>query len=271
MDNLHIEEKKIPTLPMVYYISGNSKNDTIVFIHAAFANHKQYDEQVEFFSTQYNVITVDLIGHGKSLDVKKGDNIADTADWLNEILNNEGISKTHLVGISIGAILIQDFAIKYPEKVSSLSCIGGYDINHFDGKKQKENSKGQAFMMLKALFSMKWFAESNKKISAYTTEAQDKFCNMNQEFPRKSFMYLSGLNGLVNKNRFVDREYSLLIGCGEHDIPMAIDIAKEWSNQEKNRILIIFEGAGHLVNMDVPKVFNKQLQKFLGMVSGKPL
>ncbi|MFI3238008.1 MAG: alpha/beta hydrolase [Lachnospiraceae bacterium] len=266
MNNVRMDEKKLATLPMVYYISDNSKKETIVFVHAAFVNHTQYDEQVRFFSKQYNVITLDLIGHGKSLDLKKGDNIAGTADWINEILIYESISKIHLVGISIGAVLIQDFAIKYPEKVSSLVCLGGYDINRFDVKKQRENSKGQAFMMIKAIFSMKWFAQSNKKISAYTIEAQNRFCSMNQAFSRKSFMYLSGLNGLVNKDRWVIRNYPILIGCGEHDIPMAIDIAKEWSAYEQNSTLLIFEGAGHLVNMDVPKAFNEQLLEFYDLI-----
>lgn len=37
----------------------------------------------------------------------------------------------------IGAILIQDFANKFPDKVASLCCIGGYDINNFDPALQK--------------------------------------------------------------------------------------------------------------------------------------
>ena len=34
-------------------------------------------------------------------------------------------------------------------------------------------------MMLKAMFSIKAFAEDNKKIAAYTKEAQEKFYQMN--------------------------------------------------------------------------------------------
>lgn len=70
----------------------------------------------------------------------------------------ENIEKVHLVGISIGAILIQDFANKYPDMVSSLACFGAYDINNFDISMQKENGKAQVLMMLKAIFSIKWFA-----------------------------------------------------------------------------------------------------------------
>ena len=44
-------------------------------------------------------------------------------------METEKIEKINLVGVSIGAVLVQDFANKYPSKVSSLTCIGGYDNN----------------------------------------------------------------------------------------------------------------------------------------------
>lgn len=82
---------------------------------------------------------------------------------------NRKIEKIHIVGISLGAVLAQDFANQYPEAVQSLACFGGYDINNFDAKMQKENSASQTLMMLKALFSIKWFAKSNKNICLYFT------------------------------------------------------------------------------------------------------
>lgn len=49
-------------------------------------------------------------------------------------------------------------------------------------------------MMLKAMISIKWFAKANRKISAYTRQAQDDFYDMNIGFPKKSFMFLAGLS-----------------------------------------------------------------------------
>ena len=80
------------------------------------------------------------------------------SSWINKILKTEKIEKIHIVGISLGAVLAQDFANQYPEAVQSLACFGGYDINNFDVKMQKENSASQILMMLKAIFSIKWFA-----------------------------------------------------------------------------------------------------------------
>lgn len=59
------------------------------------------------------------------------------AVWTKEILKKEKIEKLHVVGISLGAVLAQDFANKYPETVQSLACFGAYDINNFATKMQK--------------------------------------------------------------------------------------------------------------------------------------
>ena len=159
-------------------------------------------------------------------------------------------------------MLIQDFANKYSQMVSSISCFGGYDINNFDISMQKENRKAQGLMMVKALFSIKWFAQSNKLISAYTEQAQEEFYEMNIRFPKKSFMYLAGLNNIVNKYT-TKRNYPILIGCGSKDIPMELDAIKMWYEFEPDSEVIIFNNAGHLVNMDVPHEFNKVVIDFI--------
>ncbi len=254
--------KKIESTPMMYYISENKHEETVLFIHSAFADHTQYAKQIEDFSQKFTIITVDLIGHGNSTKTQKGDGIEKTSQYINDILHEENISKVHLVGVSIGAVLVQDFANKYPEMVASMACFGGYDINNFDASMQKENRKAQGFMMLKAIFSIKWFAQSNKLISAYTTQAQEDFYQMNIRFPKKSFMYLAGLNGIVNKCT-TKRGYPILIGCGDKDIPMELKAVEMWHATEPNSQVMVFKNAGHLVNMDVPSEFNKVVIDFI--------
>ena len=142
------------------------------------------------------------------------------------------------------------------------SCFGGYDINNFDAKMQKENGASQMLMMLKALVSIKWFAKANKQISAYTLQAQNEFYDMNILFPKKSFMYLASLNSMVNTHQTKQRMYPLLIGCGKFDIPMELSAVEMWKNREPQAKVVIFEDAGHCVNMDVPQKFNEVMEKF---------
>lgn len=248
--------------PIAYYIDDGANGEWLVFLHAAFVDSRMFEKQFGYFSGKYNLLAVDILGHGKSVHTRKGDNIEKMSEWIDSIFQKHGISAAHFVGVSLGSVFIQDFACKYEDKVLSLTCFGGYDINNFDTKRQKANSKSQMKMLMKALFSVKWFAKANKKISAYTSDAQTEFYNLNIQFKKSSFRYLSGLQKLVNKRPKKQRRYELLVGCGEHDIPTEIEIVNEWAEYE-NCDKIILEGAGHCANMDVPHKFNICLENFL--------
>ncbi len=256
-----MKQYKLENTPIVYYIDDTAGKDYVVFFHAAFVDHRMFEKQFQYFSGKYNLLAIDILGHGNSTETKIGDSVEKMSDWLNLIFEKHNITAAHFVGVSLGAVFIQDFANKYQNKILSLACFGGYDINNFDFKKQKSNSKNQMKMMFKAIFSIKWFAKANKKISAYTKAAQQDFYNMNLQFRKKSFKYLAKLQKLVNKFPKTQREYKLLVGCGEHDIPMEIEIVNTWAENEKCD-KIIFQGAGHCVNMDRPKEFNACLESF---------
>lgn len=242
-----------------YYVNGAESETAIIFLHPAFGNHTCFDTQLDYFKN-YKLITVDLIGHGKSIGKGK---LEDTAEYINSIMQAEKINKINLVGVSLGAVLVQDFANKYPEKVASLMCIGGYDINNFPKELQDGNSKEQMKMMFRAFFSIKAFAEENKKISAYTKSAQEEFYKMNLEFKKSSFRYLASIGKMVNKQQTYERNYPLLIGVGEQDNDMAKKAAQTWHESEPNSQYAEFIGAGHIVNMDTPEQFNKALEKIL--------
>lgn len=248
--------------PITCFVSRSEQAEWILFIHAAFVDHNMFKAQFEYFEKQYNILAIDIIGHGQSTDTQKGDTVDKMSKWIFDILKTENIDKVHIVGVSLGAVLAQDFANQYPHAVSSLACFGGYDINNFDPKLKNENSAKQKLMMLKALFSVKWFAKANKKISAYTSQAQDEFFAMNMRFPKKSFMFLATLNSMVNKHKTGQRNYPLLIGCGKFDIPMELEAVKAWKSSEPDCRVVIFENAGHCVNMDVPEEFNKTMEEF---------
>ena len=136
-----MKPRKLSNSPVTYFISGTEHAQWVLFIHAAFVNHNMFQSQFEYFENKYNILAVDIIGHGQSTDTQKGDSIDKMSKWIFDILKAENIQKVHIVGVSLGAVLAQDFANHFPESVSSLACFGGYDINHFDMKLQKKIRK----------------------------------------------------------------------------------------------------------------------------------
>ncbi len=86
-------------------------------------------KQIRFFSKHFNLLLIDLRGHGKSKPhlgtkaLKKYTFSSITKDVL-EVLDYEKIKKSHFVGISLGTIIIRQLAEWHPERIQSM-VMGG--------------------------------------------------------------------------------------------------------------------------------------------------
>ena len=88
--------------PIKYYIDDTANNEWLVFIHAAFVDHRMFEKQFAYFSGKYNLLAVDILGHGNSINAKKGDTTSKMSDWINQIFEKHNISAAHFVGVSLG-------------------------------------------------------------------------------------------------------------------------------------------------------------------------
>lgn len=68
---------------------------------------------------------------------------------------------------------------------------------------------------------------------------------------------------MVNVCKTGERNYPLLIGCGEHDVPLAHAAVNMWKETENRAEVAVIPGAGHCANMDVPERFNQTLMEFM--------
>ena len=264
----HLQGRRLEGTPIVYYASraeGVVEAPWALLLHAAFVDHRMFRTQVEHLAGRCNVIAVDVLGHGASTEARRGDSLESMASWLDAILEAEGASQAHVLGVSLGGVLAQDFACAHPEKVASLAVFGAYDITRPDPELLKANGTAQMAMMGKALVSMRWFAEANKAISAFTEEAQQEFYELNLVFSKKSLRHLASLGKLVGKHEPCARNYPLLVGCGEHDLPLELKAVEAWAQAEPGCQTLVLEGAGHCANMDVPQRFNEALDRFWGL------
>ena len=77
------------------------KKETIIFLHGSGLSHIVWSLVEQFFSSRnYNVLSIDLPGHGNS-DGKSLKSIEEISDWLEKVFNKLNISKITIVGQSI--------------------------------------------------------------------------------------------------------------------------------------------------------------------------
>ena len=240
-----------------YYVSGKQNKPVILFIHPAFSDHACFYKQIDFFSQEFRVITIDLIGHGLSEVRNNKDKIDSSIEHIFEIIKTENIDKIHLVGVSMGSLIAQYFALKHPDKTLSLTSLGGYNINRTDKRVEKLQRKEMLGWIIRVIFSMDSFRKYAGTVSAVKKEEQMKFYESAQGFSRKSFTIMSSLNKLIENRPDPPRNYPLLIIAGEKDNDLAKQMAEIWHLTEPDSKFYIIEQTGHCANMDNPESFNE--------------
>ncbi len=104
---------------LYYEIRGSG--DPVVLLEGGGLDRRLWDDQFEVFARSYRVVRMDVRGFGKSADVSGP---YQSHEDLHGLLEALGISRAHLVGLSLGGRIAIDFALTYPNMVSSLVLVG---------------------------------------------------------------------------------------------------------------------------------------------------
>lgn len=106
-----------------YETQGNGP--PVVFIHGLGATSNVWHAQRTVLSKYFRVIVYDRSGCGRSPQAANGYSIEGWADELARLLEHLGVEKAAVVGHSLGSMIAQRFAAKYPERTSALVLAGG--------------------------------------------------------------------------------------------------------------------------------------------------
>lgn len=97
----------------------------VVFIHGLGATSNVWHAQRTVLSKFFRVIVYDRSGCGRSALQRNGYSINGWADELAGLLDDLGVASTVVVGHSLGSMIAQRFAAKYPERTRALVLAGG--------------------------------------------------------------------------------------------------------------------------------------------------
>lgn len=133
---------------MLHYTTylHKSSPEWVTFVHGAGGSSSIWFRQIRDFRQHFNVLLVDLRGHGQSkkpiYDKIKQYSFDVIGDDVIEVLDHLNIRKTHFVGISLGTIIIREITERYPERTASM-VMGGAIM--------ELNLRGQILMKLGTL------------------------------------------------------------------------------------------------------------------------
>lgn len=257
---------------MLHYTTYHHKTakQWVTFVHGAGGSSTIWFKQLREYVKHYNVLLLDLRGHGASKGKIKDafdskytfENI--TKDVI-EVLEHEKIEHSHFVGISLGTIIIRQIAEMRPNMVKSM--IMGGAIMKMNFRSQILMKFGNAFKsIIPYLWLYKFFAiiimpRRNHKESRllFIKEARKLY---QREFKRW-FRLTAEINPLLKFFRNAELAIPTLYVMGEED-HMFLPTIRKIVNDHKSANLFVVPNCGHVVNVEQPDIFNTVTLKFLG-------
>jgi 3-oxoadipate enol-lactonase len=111
---------KINDLDMFYEIHGEENETPLVLIMGIGSDASLWLLQIPEFSKKYKIIAFDNRDVGKTSKTDISYTIETMAEDTYHLLKKLGVEKAHILGFSMGGMIAQAFALRYPEKVMSL-------------------------------------------------------------------------------------------------------------------------------------------------------
>jgi len=107
-------------------LPNSNSSEWTIFIHGFGGSSNVWFKQVREFQQHFNVVLIDLRGHGKSqgLPKKRKYSFELIAQEVAEVINYLHIQKAHFIGVSLGSIVIRQLAVNYPKMVKSMIFTG---------------------------------------------------------------------------------------------------------------------------------------------------
>ncbi len=94
--------------------------DPVVMIHGAQGDQTMFNDIAALFTRDFRVLTFDQRGSGLSGKPDMDYSIAMLADDTAALMDHVGFSQAHIIGVSMGGMIAQEFALRHPRKVRSL-------------------------------------------------------------------------------------------------------------------------------------------------------
>src|SRR5690606_2967962 len=102
-----------------YRVDGPNDGPPVVLLHAIATTSSLWAAQLPVWAAAFRLISIDLPGHGNSPDQQGDLDLADYADCVCEVLDELRIGRASVVGLSLGGMIAQAFALKYPHRLRS--------------------------------------------------------------------------------------------------------------------------------------------------------
>jgi 3-oxoadipate enol-lactonase len=250
---------------IAYILHGSDRLPVVVLSHALATRSEIWGYQLPLLASRFRVLTYDVRGHGMSDAVGDPYTLTLLASDVAGLLEYLNIAQVAFVGLSIGGMIAQQFALSYPRKLWALVLCSTGSVMDDNAKAileeriakvSAEGLKGQVLPTVKRWFTNQFIQEAPRTINwvsdlilSTSTTGYIGCCRALQQ--------------LDFTNRLCHIRTPTLLIPGAEDAAFPEKSSRIIQDQIPHSELALLHGAAHLGCVERAHAFNEILVRFL--------
>jgi pimeloyl-ACP methyl ester carboxylesterase len=237
----------------------------LVLLHGFLCDSRVWRRELEELCDLFRVVAWDAPGAGESSDPPDSFTISDWASYLALFLDELGVDRAHLLGLSWGGLLAQEFYRLYPTRVRTLVLADTYagwkGSLGVDVAAQRLARCLRESALPPADFAARWvpvefFADGSPELAAEMTTVVSAFHPLGFRLMARTLAETdtTALLPMV--------AVPTLLLWGDSDRRSPLEVAERFRDTIPRSELVVIPRAGHVSNMEQPEAFNAAVRRF---------
>ena len=249
-----------------FRVEGSEDAPALVLVNSLGTDARIWDSVIARLAGRYRVISYDKRGHGLS-DSPGGDySLDDHVSDLAGLLQFLGIERVALAGVSVGGLIAQDFALRYPDRLAALvlcdtaAKVGDVAMWH----ERIATARQLGLAALAGPVMARWFTERFRR------ERPAEVAGWRNMLAR---MPVDGYAGTCAALRDADLRGAIaaitvptLVVVGEQDLATPVELVRGMAQAIPGSQFVTIPDCGHIPSIEQPQALTALMTRFLNEV-----
>lgn len=259
---------------ITYRVNRTGEGPPLLLLHGFTGSARSWDAFLPNWSESYEVITIDLIGHGESASPSDPArySMAHAVDDIVALLHILNLSKITLLGYSMGGRLALSLAIEHPSLVEALILESSTPGLETEAERRARVAQDHKLADQIEQHGIAWFVDYWEQIPLFAPvkklPAHMQLALREQRLRNNVVGLANSLRGMgtgaqrSNWNALSSLDIPVLLIVGELDRKF-YDIAMHMSTHIRNCTVMPVAATGHLVHVEQPQIFDTIVMDYL--------
>ncbi|MEO8145944.1 MAG: 3-oxoadipate enol-lactonase [Betaproteobacteria bacterium] len=248
-----------------YEVHGRVGAPWLVLSHSLACSVRMWDPQIAALKDQFQILAFDTRGHGATEATKGAYTLELLADDLFSLLKALKIEQAHYCGLSMGGMIGQTFALKYPGVFQSLTLADttsrypAQAAAAWADRITTAEAKGMEPLAQPTL--ERWFTEPFRRQNPAAVDAIRKLIVTTPVAGYAGCCHAIPKINLTARLKEIKCPMLVIVGADDPGTPPSM--AQEIHDNAPGSKLVVLPQAAHLANIEQPEAFTRALRDFL--------